>query len=293
MNYPQTAVSGRTTITKYWSNPLRDFEWKYGYIKDNPTDHNPFYSVPVPNTDFGMLKGFYVAMQASGNQFAFCPPGYQVGGTWPVTAISISGNVVTFTATGAGTALASKIGFPIQVLNTGNSSINGQYMYVTSTTGANTVVCDFTTGSGTTGSGGIITIGEVLASPDANDNVELTFTIGSYPNFTGQAYAGTVVPVVESVQLIDTATLNVYDGNGNNINGDFTLASPNSITPPVAYAPYVGYVLQFGTNTITTPITASYSMYYLCRFGEDMQEYENYISQIWLASSVKFSQVRI
>jgi len=68
-----------------------------------------------------------------------------------------------------------------------------------STSGANTVVCSFTGASGSGGTAGCITPLECLASPDANDNVELTYTTGSYPNLTGTSYAGTVVPVVESV----------------------------------------------------------------------------------------------
>jgi hypothetical protein len=292
-NFLQQAVSGRTTVIKYWSNPLRLFEWKYGYIKDNPLDQNAFYPVAIPSTDFDMLKGFFIGMQGMGNEFAYTPPGYQSGGTWPVTAVAISGTVVTFTATGAGTALAAKVGYPILALNTGIAGINNQYMYVTSTSGANTVVCSFTGASGSAGTAGCITIGNVLANPDANDNVELTYTSGSYPNLSGTSYAGTVVPVVESVQLIDPTTLVVYDGNGLNITSDMTLAAPNSVNPPTVYAPYVGYVLQFGTFTpAALPLTASFNLYFLCRFAEDMQEYENFMAACWLAT-IKFQQIRI
>lgn len=289
-NDPQQAVSGRTTVTKYWSNPLRTFEWKYGYIKDNPTDHNPFYPVAIPGTDFAMLKGFYAAMQGSGNQFAYTPPEYVTGGTWAVSAVSITGNLVTFTASGAGTALASKIGYPVLALNTAVGAINGEYMYVVSTSGANTVVCAFTTGSTSGGSGGCITIGNVLGALDSNNNVELTYTSGSYPNFSGMAYAGTVVPVVESVQLADGLTL--YDGNGA-VLGGYSVNAPNSVTPPLAYMPYVGYVISFSSAPTVFPITASYNLYYICRFPEDMQEYENFMAACWMTSSVKFVQDRI
>ena len=293
-NFLQQAVSGRTTVTKYWSNPLRLFEWKYGYIKDNPIDHNSFFPAAIPSTDFDMLKGFFIGMQGMGNEFAYTPPGYQSGGTWPVTAVSVTGSLVTFTATGAGTALASKINYPVLALHTAISALNNQYMYVVSTSGANTVVCSFTGASGSGGTAGCITVGNVLASPDANDNVELTYTTGSYPNLTGTSYAGTVVPVVESVQLIDPTTLVVYDGNGLNITSDIsTLAPPNSVTPPSVYAPYVGYVIEFGTFTPSAlPLTATYNMYFLCRFAEDMQEWDNFMAACWLGT-IKFGQQRI
>ncbi len=299
LNFPQTAVSGKTTVTKYWSNPLRNFEWKYGYIDDDPTGNayglrrNQFYTSPIPNSDFEMLESFYDGMQASGNQFAYTPPGSQTGGTWPVTAISITGSVVTFTATGAGTALASNIGRAVQAFNTGVAAINGKYLYIVSTSGANTVVCFSTVGSGTATAGGIITLGQVLAAPDTNDNVELTYTSGSYPTISGQSYGGSVVSITESVQLIDTSTLIVYDGAGTNINGNYTLAVPNSITPPLAFAPYVGYVLEFGTYTpAALPLTASYNLYYICRFSEDTQEYENFMAMLWM-STIKFQQDRL
>ena len=293
-NYGQVAVSGRKTVTKYWSNPLHSWEWKYGYIKDSPTDHNNFYPVAVPSTDFQMLEAFYAGMQGSGNQFAYEPPYYQVGGTWPVTAVSIAGNLVTFTAAGAGTALASSIGLPLQALNTAVGAIDGQYMYIASVSGANTVVCKFVTSPTSGGSGGVITLGQVLTNPDSNDNVELVYTLGAYPTLSGQSYGGSVVPVTESVQLIDTATLVVYDGAGTNITSDMTLAVPNSVTPPLAYMPYVGYVLQFGSFTpAVLPLTAKFNMYYLSRFSEDTLEADNFLTLLWSVSTFKFEQDRL
>lgn len=299
-NYPQRSVSGRTTVTKYWSNPLRNFEWTYGYIVDNPLNPNSFYAqtdlAVVPNTDFEMLKAFYNGMQGTGNQFAFTPPYYKVGGTWKIGGITFAAASVTFTGLPAGTAvaLASSVGLPLLVLNSASSAINGLYLTILSVnTGSNTVTCAYSGGSGSVGAAGVITFGAVLQNPDANNNVELTYTSGSYPNLSGESYAGSVVTVVESVQLIDTSTLVVYDGNGNNINGDYTLAAPNSITPPLVYAPYVGYVLQFGSNTITPPITATYSLYYLCRFSEDTQQFENFLTMLWMASTIKWQQERI
>src|ERR1035441_1338380 len=56
-NKKQQAVNGRVYVTKYWPNPLWQWEWTYGYIKDNPNDSNPFYLYPIPATDFEVLKG--------------------------------------------------------------------------------------------------------------------------------------------------------------------------------------------------------------------------------------------
>ena len=295
-NFEQVSVSGRSTVTSYWSNPLRIFEWKYGYIFNNPVNHNPFYPVAIPHTDYEMLMGFFTGMQGIANQFAYTPPSYQVGGTWSVGGVTLTGSQVTFSSLPAGTAaaLASKIGLPLIPYNTLSAAINGKYMYIASVDlVSNTVTCTFTASANTYGAGGIITTGQTLSNLDANGNTELVYTSGSYPNLTGQTYAGTVVPVTESVQLIDAPTLVVYDGTGANITSHMTLIAPNSVSPPLSYTPYVGYVLEFAAYTPAAyPLTASFNMYYLCRFAEDELETENFLTMLELASTVKFKQVR-
>lgn len=300
-NFRQVAVSGRSTVTKYWSNPLRDFEWKYGYIIDDPTNHNSFYPVAIPHTDFQMLRGFFIAMQGSGTQFAYMPPEAKVGGTWASTGnVQVANNLVTFSTLPAGTAtaLAGSIGLPLYAFNFATATfLNTKYMYIYSVnTSSNTVTCSFTHGNyGPTTDTGVLTLGQLLADPDANDNTELVVTTGSYPNLTSvQTYAGTVVPVMESVQVIDTATFVLYDGAGTNITGHATLGAPNSITPPLAYTPYVGYVVQLGSYTpAALPLTASFTYFYLCRFSDDAQDFENYLTMLQMASSFRFQQVRI
>lgn len=306
MNDVQRSVSGKATVTKYWSNPLRMFEWKYGYIKDNPADVGAFYTqtsgVTIPHSDFKMLRGFYRAMQGSGTQFALQPPDNYMGGTWSIGSGTFTATTVTFTsmATGAAAALSGLVGRPLLVLNSAASSLNGQYLTIFSVnSGLNQVTCLFNGGSGsfsgTLGSNGCVTLGAIQGTADSNDNIELVHTPGSYPAIsTSGTYGGSVTLVPESVQLIDTSTLVVYDGNGNNITSHQTLATPNSITPPLSYQPYVGYVMQFGSYSIpSTPVTASYSLYYICRFSEDTQDYENFMTMLWLANSVKFQQDRI
>jgi hypothetical protein len=44
--------------------------------------------------------------------------------------------------------------------------------------------------------------------------------------------------------------------------------------------------------SIGSPIIASYSYYYPCRFSEDTQDYENFMTMLHLCSSVKFDQQR-
>jgi hypothetical protein len=73
-----------------------------------------------------------------------------------------------------------------------------------------------------------------------------------------------------------------------------TLAVPNSVTPPLAYMPYVGYVLQFGSFTpAVLPLTAKFNMYYLSRFSEDTLEADNFLTLLWSVSTFKFEQDRL
>jgi hypothetical protein len=119
---------------------------------------------------------------------------------------------------------------------------------------------------------------QALTNPDANNNVELVHQIGGYP------YNGSMVQVTEAVQVIDNASLIVY-ANGTPT-GAYSLQAANSISP------YQGIVLHF-TGTPATPITATFNYYYLCRYSEDTQDYENFMAMLWGCSSVKIEQVRI
>lgn len=301
-NFSQRSVSGRTTTVKYWNNPLWLFEWKFGYLYDDPTNQNSFYSAaPIPSTDFQTLEAFFGYGMGRGNLFAFMPPNSLYGGTYGASGgtVTVANNQVTVSGLPAGTAtaLASYVGKLIYFYNFATATfLNGKYLYLVSVnTGSNTITCAITHAAyGPTSDTGTITVGQILAAPDANNNIEIVSSYGAYPSLTGQTYNNSWTSISESVQLMDTATLVLYDGAGTNITSHATIGLPNSTTPPAAYLPYAGYVAQFSTYTILSqPVTASFQFYYNCLFHEDEQEYENWMTMLWMCSTCKFDHVRV
>lgn len=290
-NDRQPAVNGRVTVIKYWPNPLRTFEWRYGYMRDDPTNLNSFYPHPIGATDFRTLLGFYTGMQAGGTEFAFQPPNNVVMRPYIGSTVQVANNIVTFSGllAGAAAAIQPYIGWPLYAYNfSGASFLNGYYLPITGVnTTSNTVSCAFTHANyGPTADVGLITLGQVLGSPDSNNNIELVHTIGRYPTLPLPATPPFATNSNESVQLIDTTTLKVYDGQGSDLGGTYTLALPGTV------APYSGYVLEFGASAPAhLPVSAQFSFYYLCRFSDDTQEYENFLTMLWSASTVKFEQV--
>lgn len=119
---------------------------------------------------------------------------------------------------------------------------------------------------------------QALSAPDSNLNVELVHQVGGYPA------GGVMVQVNESVQVIDPSTLIVY------ANGSPTTAF--TLMPADTVSPYQGLVLQF-SGSPSLPLTATFNYYYLCRFSEDTQEYDNFAAMLWACSSVKIEQVRL
>lgn len=283
-NERQQSVNGRIHVTKYWSNPLHHFEWTYGYIKNNPNDPNPFYTLPVPATDFEILKGFFCGMQAGGNVFAYQPPDSVRGGSFTGTGVQVNVSGVAIVSTNGATLVTRlRLG---DILH--GSGFSSTYLNVSGTVvginpAANTVSLLLTT-SGThafTADSGTLVGGQPLLPPDANKNVQLVQTLGSYP--TTPSPTPTMTLCTESLQLIDTSTLVVYAGG--TATSSFTLNQPQTV------AGYPGYVLTF-SGTPASPLTASYTYYYPCLFDEDTQEYENWLTMLELCSSVKFGQYR-
>jgi hypothetical protein len=289
-NERQQAVNGRLIVIKYWNNPLWSWEWAYGYVKDRPTDSNPFYTVPIPATDFEVLKGFFNGMQAGGNEFAYQPPDSVRGGNFTITAVQAPVNGVAiltsstpqfFTQIRLGDNAAC-FGFSVATW------LNGKVGTVIAfNQSAATITLAVTTGGthALVSDTGTAKCGQSLSAPDANGNVEIVQTVGSYPNTISSSPVTTLV--TESVQLMDTSLLTIFDATGTSLSSHFTLANPNTVSP------YAGYVAQFGSYSPTLPISAGMTYYYLSRFSEDTQEYENFMSQLWLCSSVKFEQERI
>lgn len=289
-NFKQRAVNGLTRTTKYWPNRLRLFEWTYGYLYDDPTGvaynlgpHSSFYSQPIPATDFQILDSFYGSLFGGGDQFLFQPPDSVVGGSATINAVFGSGNFWTlfFTtsplfalglyATFTGLTLATFLnGQTLEVLATGPNSITVYFVHAPQAKAAET---------------GSAFVGQLLEPVDSNNNTELRRTIGSFPNLplTGTPYSMT--QVTESVQVINTTGLHVY-ANGVNVDGSYTITAADTV------APYSGLVLTFGAPP-TPPLIAGFPYYFPCRFSEDTQEYENWLTMLYMASAVKFEQDRI
>lgn len=291
-NQRQQTVSGRTLVVKYWINPLWQWELTYENITDNPSSANPYYTVPISATDMEILVGFYCGMQGQGNEFAFQPPDSIRGGSFTITSASaLTANIAVLGINPAISVGRLRMGDGIHISGLSTATyLNGQNGVVIGRNDnplINTVTLSIPT-SGThaavTDSGTAVG-GQILGNPDINGNVEVVNTIGSYP--FSITPAPTMVAAKESVQLIDLPTLTVYGGNGANLNANYTVAAANTI------AGYEGLVLQFGGFSVTAPLMATFTYFYICRFTEDTQEYDNFMAMLWKCSSVKFGQVRI
>lgn len=283
-NSSNQAINGRMSVVKYWLNPLWDWEWNYGYLKDNPTDLNPFYPLPIPATDLGVLRGFHGAMQGRGNQFLYQPPDSSIGGTMSITAVGPAGVANLWNLYGTNNASLGQLA-SISGLS-GADWLNGENLTVLAggaTFGYITVyfahaAYPFTADSGTA------FCGQVLAAVDSNNSCELLHTYGAYPTMplTGTPPAFTLT--TESVQVIDQDSLRVMANGG---------SSPGyTLLPADSYAPYQGLVLQFD-ETPTAPVTYSANFYYACRFSDDSMNWENFQTMLYLCSKFDFEQDRL
>ena len=286
-NERQQTTSGRTLVVKYWTNPLWKWEFTYEVAFDNPAYPNPFYTTPFPATDFEILQGFYCGMEGQGNEFAYQPPDSVRGGSFTITSVQIAtANIVVLGINTSVSVNQLRLGDNLYIsglsvvttLNTHNGTV------ISRNAATNTVTLSMTasTHALVTDSGTAVG-GQPLSLPDANGNIEIVNTIGAYPNTP--VAAPIVVSAVESVQLVDTSTIIIYS-NGSNVTGSATFAAADSISP------YQGVVAEFGATSLTAPISASFSYYYLCRFSEDSQEFENFMAMLWQAT-IKIDQVRI
>jgi hypothetical protein len=136
---------------------------------------------------------------------------------------------------------------------------------------------------GTTADSGTANVGQII-TVDSNNNAELIHQTGGYPTIPITGTPSQVNQVTESVQVIETTSLNVIGGTGSGASS--TIAGAGSI------APYTGLVLQFA-STPPSPVIARFKYFYLCRFPEDTLEFDNFMATLWSCQSFKFEQVRI
>lgn len=286
-NERQQTTSGRTLVVKYWVNPLWKWEFTYEVMFDNPNFSNGFYTTPFPATDFEIMQGFFCGMEGQGNEFAYQPPDSVRGGSFTITSVFVGTvNVAVLGINPSVPVTRLRLGDSLHITGlsvvTGLNTENGTVIGIDPVNSKITLSITIATHAFTADSGTAVG-GQPLSALDASGNVEIVNTIGAYPN---TLVASPVInSVVESVQLVDTSTIIIY-GNGTNVTGSATFAAADSI------APYQGVVAQFGLTSVATPITASFSYYYLCRFSEDTQEFENFMAMLWKAT-VKIDQVRM
>jgi hypothetical protein len=277
---------------KYWSNPLWQWEWNYEAILDNKLKGNPYYNLPIPYTDFEILKGFYNAMQGGGNLFLFQPPDSVIGGSMAggvITSVQITGgNLVTFKINNSsGIAKAGLQMIPSGL--TGASFLNAQTLPILYAD-ATTVQCLFTHSNyGPTADSGTAVVGQLLADTvqnplDSNWYTELVHLIGGYPTIPITGTPSATTPVTESVQVVQLTGLHVYAGGAS--------VSPTGIIGANQTPPYTGITLQFNADQ-TSPLVWYGQFYYVCRFPEDVAEWENFSAMLWMQKSFKFEQVRI
>jgi hypothetical protein len=297
-NEKQQIKSGRTSMIKYWDNPLWRWEFNYQYLKDNPADPNPYYQTgKVPATDLEVLESFFCGMQGQGSEFGYQPPDSVRGGSFPIVSVSVpSTDIAVLGINPSVSVLPLRLGDSVYVSGlsvvTGLNGQNGTV--INRDRSANTITLKITASPHIyTADSGTAAGGQMLGAADANNNIELVNTVGGYPN--PLVSDPEFVPIVEPVQLICPYTLAVRDGNGNLLL-DYILADPSTVLIPTTeyYSgkKYRGYVLQF-FSTPTPPVTASFNYYYYCRFSEDAQEFENFMAMLHLCSAMKLEQVRI
>lgn len=117
-----------------------------------------------------------------------------------------------------------------------------------------------------------VQVGALLGNPDVNGFVAVARDLGGFK---------------EAIQYLPSASVSNVKKNGS--------AAGSVLSPPNTITGYTGYVLNSsGTQWLTTDvITCDFTYNYLCAFVEDVQEWENFMFELWILKSLKFEQIRI
>lgn len=287
-NFNQRSVNGLSRTVKYWPNRIQSFEWNYGYLYDDPSGvqsnmgaHSSFYAQPIPATDLMILRSFYNGMHGGGDQFLFQPPDSVVGGNATINAVVGVGGFWTLFFTTSPGFLLGLYAF-LSGLTTA-TWLNGQTLEILAMSPNSITVYFAHSDLPKAAESGTAKVGQLIAAADANNNSELRHQVGSYPSLplAGTPYSFT--QVTESVQVVESTSVHVFAAG---------VATGFSLLPADTVSPYPGLVLSF-SGPPTPPIIAQYNYYIPCKFSEDTQQFENFMTMLWIASTVKFEQQRI
>lgn len=293
----QHATSGRTTVVTLARNPLWYWEFTFELILDDPNRPNKFFTIPFPATDIEELTSFYSKVHGVG-LFAYQPPDSARGGSFTAISVNVPTNGLAAIVTDGATPVTN---LKLNDILVGNGFTSATYLNgVTATVvGINPLINAFTVSAPTSGTHSLVSdtgkmAGGQLVSVDSSNYCELVNALGTYPLTISSSAAPNMV--VESVQLIDIQTLAFY-ANGvfypnYVITKDYSkIGSAIYITKGQGVAPYSGITVKFN-STPAAPITAAFNYYYLCKFSDDTQDYENFLAYLWSCSSIKIQQTK-
>lgn len=115
---------------------------------------------------------------------------------------------------------------------------------------------------------------QALATPDSNNNTELTINRG------GQFF--------ESIQELNGASPQIYVSGTLKTNGvDYNVLAPASVVG------YDGYVINWLVSPGVNPITANYTYFYRCQFATDSADLEEFMFQLYELKKIVIRQVRV
>lgn len=240
-------------------NPRRYWTLIYDYVKNLPSDIQAGFS---PYTDLQELIGFILARQGSFDDFLFYDPSPDLNVAGP------------------------GIWQPVPVLSQGNLYYSGQtiidpgdHLQTATTTGVSGLtIPSFNHGGGTTTDGSEIwQDGGVFNGANAQP-LQLVNNGSTYytplQNYYGGQFYEDVTDLNTSVYPLRIwANAVLQTGGGTN----YTLSTTPGLTGP-GFAFQGLYITWVGTPT--PPITGSFNFYWRVRFGNDKQDYEQFMQFI-------------
>jgi hypothetical protein len=280
-NIVHESSNGHRISVAQYTNPLWQWEWMWGYLKNNPFD---IQSATSPYTDLKVLEAFYQYTLGQSGEFLYAPSDSVFGGSAAVTSVAIASNVATLLVNNSYQPgmWASFTGL------TGGSFLNGKSAQLLATTPTSISFAFTHANYGPAADSGTAIAGSLLLHPDAGNNTELTHMLGGIP--AAYAPGGIALLVSESVQELNGAFPVIYVNGTAKFRGtDYNFSGPSTV------APYDGCVITWTGYAVqpTDVIVAAYTYFYHCVFAEDSLDFENFLYNLWQLKSLKFKQIRI